>query len=143
MINICRVITVALVFITVMRSSLVHMRGSDKIRIAVNEALYLHLSNRRGLYTNESIGISLRVSCCTVVTSVVSGRVKIRDRKAGRGLHCTMVKSGCLLEETGIYLADTQQPWCRVSVSANTQICFGTEIGLESRTFANLAFFHL
>lgn len=52
-----------------MRSRLVHMRGSDKIRIVANRALYLHLSNRKGLYTNESIGISLHVSCYTVVTA--------------------------------------------------------------------------
>lgn len=117
-----------------------HVRGSDKIRIAVNGAHYLHLSNRKGLYTNESIGISMRVSCYTVVTSLVSGRVKIRDRKAGRGLHCTMVKSECLLEEAGIYLADTQQPWCRARVSADTQICFGTEMGFKNRIFANFGF---
>lgn len=61
------------------------MRGSDNIRIAVNEAFYAHLSNKRGLYTNESTaGVSLRISRCTMVASLVSGRVKIRSRNAGR-----------------------------------------------------------
>lgn len=96
------------VFIMFIRYRFVHMRGSDKIRIAVNETLYIHLSNRKGLYTNESTaGVSLCISCYTMVTSLVSGRVKIRNRKAGRDLHCIVVKSGWFLEETGGYLTDT------------------------------------
>lgn len=59
------------------------MRGSDKIRIAVNEALYIHLSNRKGLYTNEStVGVSLSVTCYTTVTGLVSGGVMIKNRNA-------------------------------------------------------------
>lgn len=96
-------------FITLMRYRFVHMRGSDKIRIAVNEALYIHLSNRKGLYTNEStVGVRLRISHYTTVTSLVSGRVKIRNRNAGRDLHCIVAKSGCFLKETSNCLAGTR-----------------------------------
>ena len=85
-----------------------HTRGSDKIRIVVNEALYIHLSSRKGLYTNESTaGVSLCISHYTTVTSLVSGRVKIRNRNAGRDLHCIVVKSGRFLKETSNYLAGT------------------------------------
>lgn len=50
-------------FLILRRYGFVHVRGSDKIRIAVNEAFYTHLSNRKGLYTNESTaGVSLYIS---------------------------------------------------------------------------------
>jgi len=103
-----RTITMKLAFITLMRYRFVHTRGSDKIRIVVNEALYIHLSSRKGLYTNESTaGVSLCISHYTTVTSLVSGRVKIRNRNAGRDLHCIVVKSGRFLKETSNYLAGT------------------------------------
>lgn len=75
-------------FLTLRRYRFVHRRGSDKIGIAVNEAFYTHLSNRKGLYTNESTaGVSLHISHCAIVTGLVSGRVKIRNRNTGRDLH--------------------------------------------------------
>lgn len=88
-----------------------HMRDSDKIRIAVNEAFCVHLANRKGLYINGSTaGVSLSILCCTTVTSLISGRVKIRNRNASRDLHCIVVKSGCFLKETSKSLAGTH-PW--------------------------------
>lgn len=63
------------------------MRASDKIRIAVNEAFYTHLSNRKGLYTNESlVGVSLHISHCATVTGLVSAGVQIRNRDTGTAL---------------------------------------------------------
>lgn len=95
-------------FLTLRRYRFVHMRGSDKIGIAVNEAFYTHLSNRKGLYTNEStVGVSLHISHCATVTGLVSGRVKIRNRNTGRDLHCIVVKSGCFLKQTSKCLAGT------------------------------------
>lgn len=95
-------------FLTLRRYGLMHMRGSDKIRIAVNEAFYAHLSNRKGLYTNESTaGVSLYLSHCATVTSLDSGGVKIRNRNTGRDLHCIVVKSGCFLKKTSTCLAGT------------------------------------
>lgn len=70
--------------LTFRRYGFVCMRGSDKIRIAVNEAFYTHLSNRKGLYTNEfTVGVNLYISHYATVTSLVSGRVKIRNRNTG------------------------------------------------------------
>lgn len=66
--------------------------------------IYTCLTERDYTQMN-TVGVSLHISRYTTVTSLVSGRVKIRNRNAGRDLHCIVVKSACFLKETSNYLA--------------------------------------